>query len=221
MGASVQFVGKNAVIKAFDKIDNPRWSLWPNSKDMLASHSDSDTADSQRELEDWLEMIRGNTTGIFTLKFYDKGVKEIKPSTPNNYAFNFRLKEDESMSGAPGGGSIDRFLDKLTERFDKLDKRMDEIEKGDDEEPIKPWERALENPIIMAGIGKLFNLDLKGIGTAEKISGVPVDPIDKSIDTLTKNDPDFPNHIGKLAQLSETNPKQFKFLIGMLDQMKI
>ena len=222
MGASVQFVGKAAVLKAFEKMEYSRWSLWSNSKDMTISHSGADMPDSSRELEEWLNMLRSNTTGIFTLRLYDKSVKEIKPSTPHVYAINFRMTSDEEqrMSGAPGGGSLDRFLDKMEQRFDTMEKRMKEIEKDDGEEPIKPWERMLENPVIMAGLGKMFGLDLKNIQDA-KISGVPQGNLEDYIATLKRNDPDFETHMYKLATLSEGNKKQFNFLLSMLDQMKV
>lgn len=222
MGASVQFVGKAAVLKAFEKLDYSRWSLWPNSKDMLVSHNGADMVDSARELDEWLNMVRTNTTGIFTLKLYDKSVKDIKPSTPNVYAINFRMttEDEQRISGAPGGTSLDRYFDKLDQRFEAMEKRFKELEEGEDEEPIKPWERMLENPVIMAGLGKMFGLDLKNSPEA-KISGVPAGGLDETLAILRENDPEIEAHLYKLAMLSRNNPKQFTFLIGMLDQMKV
>lgn len=221
MGASVQFVGREAVLKAFRKMELPRWSLWPNSKDMLTSCVEADMADSERELDDWLTMIRGNTTGIFTLRLYDKSVKDIKPSTPHVYALNFRLSEDEARMGSAGGGGVPYGMEKLfgdmAARMEKIDKRLAEIEKEETEEPLAPWERMLENPVIMAGIGKVFNLDLSKVQVAEAVSGVPGQEAEDPVEILKRLDPDFGRRMAKLARIAISDLKKYKFFASMLD----
>ena len=219
MGASVQFVGSKPVIKAFEKMECPRWSIWTNSKDMLISCVEDNMADSTRELEEWLAMIRGNTTGIFTLKLYSKGVKEIKPSTPHEYAFNFRLSAEQemgSMGGTPYG--MEKFFDTLTERFNKLDERMKKIEHEPEEEPLAAWERALEHPVVMAGISKFLNIDASKFQVAEAVSGVPgQNGAEDTLEELRKLDPDIDKRLDKLLRIARKDIKKYKFFGSMLD----
>lgn len=219
MGASVQFVGREAVIRAFNKMKLPKWSLWQNSRDMVTSYNDNDETDSERELEEWLNMFRGNTTGIFTLKLYDKAVKDIKPTTPHQYAINFRLSDEQEnarMNGVPYG--MDKLIDTMTTRFDKMDQRLKELEQDPGEEPLAPWERALENPVIMAGIGKIFNIDPSKFQVAESVSGVPHEDSDESpIEILRRLDPEIDKRLAKLARIATKDLKKYKFFGTMLD----
>lgn len=218
MGAAVQFVGSKPVIRAFEKMDCPRWSIWTTSKDMLISCNMDDMADSTRELEEWLGMIRGNTTGIFTLKLYSKGVKEIKPSTPHDYAFNFRMSQEETertMSGVPYG--MEKVIETMTARFEKLDERFKKLEENQ-EEPLAPWERALEHPVVMAGISKFLNIDASKFQVAESVSGVPGQSDDgDTLEELRKLDPDIDKRLEKLLRIARKDLKKYKFFGTLLD----
>lgn len=234
MGAAVQFVGRAAVLKAFEKYDCLKWSLANGvSRNLITAYEGDDDTESRTELEDWLTMIRGNTTGMFTLRFYEKGTRTIRPETKEIRSFIFRLAEDlpyqvPQLAGMGGVDAIDRLFTKLSDRMDQMDKKIDakigEIEKKDDPEKLETWEKLLDHPVVMAGVGKLFNIDVQGIlSESAKLSGIPQEQTDveTSVNIMRRTCPDIDIHLAKLARLSEKNPQLFKALIGQLNTIAV
>lgn len=226
MGVSVQFVGRESVLKAFEKMNSAKWALF-TGKAMNFSYAGDSETESRSELEDWLTIIRGNTTGIFTLKFYDESVKTIRPATEEIGSFNFRLSEEQPyqspmLGGMNGMGAVERLFEKLNTRMDEFDKTVKKLEKPE-EDKLETWEKLLDHPVVMAGIGKMFDLDINGlVQEAAKLSGVPGDSnINETIDRLRKYDPDIDRHLYKLSMIAEKKNAQFKTLLGLLEQIAV
>lgn len=235
MGVAVQFVGLKQVMAAFNKKGTVNWSLW-SGKEMITAYEGTDATESESELEDWLKMFRNNTTAQYVLKFYAKGTKQIKPSTEHSSVINFRLYEEEDRVGGGSNsigsvvGAVETMMSKMMDRFEANQKQVMELMKKEpDDERLQTWERMLDHPVVMAGLGKMFGLDMNGLlAQAEKISGVPgsqpaagTDELDEIIDKLMGHDPQFLQHMQKLLLIAERKPAQLKFLLGMLDSMQV
>lgn len=229
MGAAVQFVGKNAVTMAFEKRSITKWALL-SGKSIMVAYEGSDDEESGKEFDEWLTMMRGNTTAIYTVRFYDKSVKTIRPDTAEVGSFNFRLSEETpyqggQMNGAGVTDSMERFFNKLTSRLDEMDKKIAGISlPKEDPEKMETWEKLLEHPVVMAGVAKIFDIDIQGILTdSAKLSGIPGEPVelDTVMEGLRKHNPKIEQHLKKLLQIAERKPQQFQMLISMLDKMAI
>lgn len=228
MGTSVHFVGKAAVKKAFGKYDTHKWSLWCG-KSMMIAYDGGDETESESEFDDWIEMIRGNTTAVYTCKFYEKSVKAIRIDTKEIGSFNFRIATEEmqTQSFAAGNNAIvERLMEKFGDRLDKMDQKIGAIAKPD-EERTEAWERALDHPIVMGAIAKAFNIDVVSMLNAANaapggaaMAGVPPE-VEETIDELRKHDPHIDAHLDKLLRIAQKKPANFKTLIGLLDTMTI
>ncbi len=231
MGAAVQFIGKKAVMMAFEKRDAVKWALLCG-KSILFAYEGSDDAESRQEFDEWMTMMRGNTTAIYTVRFYDKSVKTIRPATEEVGSFNFRLSEEQEYSGNAHMGAVgnsfmtqmEGFFTKMNARMDEMDKKIAGIPKPEDSDKMETWEKLLDNPIVMAGVAKVFDIDVTGIlEQSAKLSGVPGESGDvmETVDGLREHDPKIDAHLQKLLQIAKKKPQQFKTLIGMLDSMPI
>lgn len=219
---TVQFVGKDQTLHAFDKWDTVNWSFWQGTQMLFAYEGDNAT-ESRNELEDWIQIMSKGTNAIYTLKFY-KNRQEIKPATKEDGSFNFRLYiESMQNSGAPGTvGSV--FGESETIRLLREDiaeiKKQFLLHKKEDPEKLETWEKILDHPVTMAAIGKFLGLDVKGFEEATaKLNGVPGYSIKESITILEQSDSKLEEHLYKLAVISQKKPANFKTLMGMLDQM--
>jgi hypothetical protein len=119
MGASIQFRGSKAVIKAFENYqDAQAWAIF-QAKNLLFKGSGSD------ELESVLKMLEPyGSEAIYQLKVYEEidEPKRIKEKTECDGSFAFKLGSEELF----GGGSA--YVRGLEERIKKMEGEKDEEE---------------------------------------------------------------------------------------------
>jgi hypothetical protein len=229
---TVQFTGKQQVMKAFEKTDVINWSYW-QGKQMLFAYEGDDPAESSSELQEWLGLMSKSTNATYTLKFYrdHRTDAEILPSTRESSSFNFRLYEPEQENyGRPGTvgatfGNNDAVLAEIQKLTGEINAIKTKVNGVPAEEPLQWWERLLDTPFAAPLIGKLFNIDMSGVNSGgaaagAKMAGVPgTYDIDAILDALEAADPKFEEHMWKLQQLHIKDPGKFKMILGILDQM--
>jgi hypothetical protein len=198
-------------------------------------------------LRSYLEAIYQGSTALYTLKTYDEiGTEKIRPSTEYDTAFNFKLGGPVEMGG--GGYGMGRVspvmaeIAKLNARFDAL--TAEDSEEDDDPETLQDvaigllnepekLRDTLENIKGLVDIGRaLFGFSpvatvpgsLGAVTRAGETNGSrsaedKYRDLEVALNTLEKYDPDLVGHLTKLAGLAESNPAQFKSLLGILEKL--
>jgi hypothetical protein len=228
-GTSVQFVGLQEIMKAFDNAGVINWSVW-QGKNPNFYYGGDDENESRQELEGWLKMIaKRSNQAIYTLKFFEdwKGGK-IPKTAQEDFAFNFRVLDEFDEQTGMQIYKADR-SNAVVEEIRLMRAELKEIKEkaavpgkiGNTEEPLETWEKILDHPITMGLVGKIFGIDMAGIAAMDgKLSGVPGDGnIDEIIEKLWVYDNALDTHLYKLLQIAEKNPGQFKMFLAMLDKM--
>lgn len=222
--ASVQFYGAEKIIEAAANRKCCRWAIFCGSQFLFKYEGESDQ-ESQDFLSQVLESIE-HSSAVYTIKFYEDAVK-IKDKTPHDGSFNFRLiGEDERMQKQAVYQTGSRaVIDKL----EAIEARLNAIDEAEEEEP------AGISGVLMGllqepeKLGALINIgkSLLGMGPTYtqqpvRVAGTPGgedEKLSKAIETLKRNDPKIADHLGKLADISETDKATFKYLLSMLDKM--
>lgn len=233
-GTSVQFVGINEVMKAYDNKDCVKWSVC-QGKALNFHYSGDDKDESREDLNKWLKMIGSRTNqAIYTLKFYEDHRGKINAGTPEDCSFNFRIYDPEEdyaparIGNGPAGNrntGVELILEEFKEMRKEVNLLREEVKKpaqiGNAEEPLETWEKILDHPITMAAIGKIFGLDVGSMMALDgKISGIGADEnINDIVQELWAYDKRLNEHLYKLLQIAKTNPNNFALLLGMLDKM--
>jgi hypothetical protein len=245
MGTAVQFRGIPAILSAYDMRGAEVWAVFVNKDlsmkgtghdelksylEMMAKHG-SDAIYILKVYEDLddpkLVKDRTPADGAFGFKLheYDGAMGSVSGAYQERLKLEERIKkleagdEDEDKSI---GGRIGNALLGLLEEPTQLVELIGAI-------------RGMMQPAapVPAMIGNVMQYaPAKAVQTprpAEQIQTPPVQSqvmtddekilrLQKSLDTLEKNDPNVIPHLEKLAKMSEEDPATFKFLISMLDK---
>jgi len=172
-------------------------------------------------LAEFIKTLWQESTAVYTLNFYECEVDGVKPNTPNDGSFNFRLNEPEgSTRGISGNNSL--ILSELNALKLKFEQWENEEDEPDSNEPDM-WDRInglLEKPAIVGLINKLSGMNLQ---PTAKIGTVPTEEnnseIESAIAVLKTKDPFLGRHLTKLATMATTNPANFQFLLSTLDSL--
>jgi hypothetical protein len=150
MSVAVQFIGVDAVIKAFEYKKTPAWSIF-QGRSLLHKHEGKDIEESADTLQEFLEMISTGSTAIYTLKVYEN-VEKITEKTGCDGSFNFRLVNEDTRQKT--NEYFDNGRSKLLERLEAIEEKL-----NDDDEPEAPQSAlgALGN-ILLADPSKLPQL---------------------------------------------------------------
>ena len=214
--ANVHFWGVESVLNAYDQRGVETWAV-VQSKQML------NKGDSREDLEKYLKSLWQDSTAIFVLNFYECDVDTVKPTTPNDGSFNFKLSLQNHNAGVGGSESL------ILSELNALKLKFAEWE-NEDLEPDEPdpdlWERInglLEKPAIVGLINKITGLNVQPIA---KVGNVPPGEndseenlINRAIGILKVKDPFLGKHLMKLANMATTNPTNFQFLLSTLDSL--
>lgn len=227
--ASVHFKGIDNVLNAYEARKVPAWSLWQGSQ-FLFKYEGTDISEGANALNEILDRLAESSNAIYTLKVYEEltGGK-IKDKTPHDGSFNFKLNLDGQEITTNQYSTL-RNQNAILEKLEALEQRMNEREEEGEEEPQSKLGligEILNDPgisqIVQPLIAKFF-----GLGTAtpqmpmRSISGISDDDrstLNEALKILEKADPKLPEHLMKLAQLSQESPDSFKFLLNTLDGM--
>lgn len=222
--ASVQFFGINAVLQAAENRGCPKWAIFQGKQFLFKCE-----LDTLEESIDFLGQILENleqSTAVYTICFYEDAEK-IKANTPHDGSFNFRTisETDRQNISAKYESGKNAIFDKLQAIEDRL--IMLEQEPEDEEEEsgtingiVKGFLTEPDKLLQLIEVGK----SLLGIGTRNRqaaMAGIPeqanADTISKAVALLSQADPNFAEHIQKLAKLATEQPALFKQLIKMLE----
>lgn len=216
--ATVQFIGKDSVVDAYNDLNGVSWGLYVGAKPvMYGSGGDS--------LEEWLDRFDpAGSTGVYTLRVYDCGLP-VKPGTDYLAAFNFKLSDPYHGAGISGNTS------KLLDRIGELEERLEGKDKdGDIMDHIIGWFKDPEKLETAVGaIKQLFGQpgahSEPGQIPQQTMSGFKVTNdtdaneeklirLSAVLDKLEGRDPKLLEHLEKLSKLDALT---FNLVISKLD----
>lgn len=244
MAVAVQFWGIDAVMQAFESRQVPAWSLWQGRDYLFKGIGDGDL----RAVLDTLKNSFNDP--IYTLKVYEEisDPIKIKDKTPHDGCFNFKLNNPMHLDGVGYVSPNSNF--QLAKKVEELEKRLLErdMQEGDEEEESETIGQVIQDEVIgvirdpnrllqwMEVIKGLFNPNQPAaprtalpatVGNVMNETALTAEEKEKqadrlliAIDALEKADPNIVEHLEKLAEIATKNPKQFKFLISMLETLK-
>lgn len=223
--SSVQFYGPDAVLMAAENRNVPNWAIF-QGKQFLFKYEGGNMDESLQYLESILSSLQVSAA-VYTICFYEDAEK-IKQNTPHDGSFNFKtISESEKEQRQQ---AYQNHSSAIMQKLDAIETRLSIIEEEDSEEEEE--ETGGINGIIAGLLNdpdkilQLINVgkSLLGIGSATRptaVAGVPVndetEKINQAIESLKQSDPDFANHIDKLATIAKEQPKFFNQLIKMLE----
>lgn len=221
MAISIQFIGVENVLNAFNSRGAEFWSLW-QGKQFLFKGVGAD--DLQTVLD---SLINSGTVAIYTLKVYDdvNDLSELKSKTECDGSFNFRINEIENKPVALNTEPLYR----IAARLDEIEEKISGIETNDSDIEVKENNivgSILGNPAVAALIPllleKLINYLSTDKTTSEKknlimnnektvLNGINI------VEQLKIFDSDIENHLKVLLKIAQTRPDFFKVLIQNLE----
>lgn len=215
--AGVQYFGSESVVKAYLQREVGSFAVF-QGKEMIFAHVCEDCEEGKEKLLEFVTGLWKGTTAVYSLKIY-RDVETITKTSQDCGSFNFKLHEWEGSGN--GSGNDNLILSKLA----ALEARLNDEEEGEEEnEPADQWDKIgalLEKPVVIAGINKLFGID---ISQPAKVGAIP--PTDENEKLITQavailktKDPNLGNHLMKLAGIAESKPANFKFLLQTLESM--
>jgi hypothetical protein len=212
--ANVHFWGVENVLKAYDQRGVESWAV-VQSKQLL------NKGDNREDLATYLKTLWQDSTAVFTLNFYERDVDSVKPTTPNDGSFNFKLNLQNHGSNVGGNDSL--VLSELNAMKLKFAEWESDEDNDEDPEPdmLERISGLLEKPAIIGLINKFTGLNMQPIG---KVGNVPPGEnndreIETAIAVLKTKDPYLGKHLTKLATMATTNPANFQFLLSTLDSL--
>lgn len=245
--ASVQFRSAADVLKAFENVKCPAWSLWDGKRFMFKGTG----AD---ELESFLDLMNENgaSNAIYSLAYYDKSQTAggINSKTPFDGSFNFRLNSDEMEVN---NGQYKDFVRQsalvskvngLETKFDKLIELMSNDQHEPQENKLGIVGEILQHPAIapilpgiiqaitdkflfQTGQGsppapepnrQLYPAPARVAGIGNVLEQEPT--LERAVAILLQYDKKLAEHLNKLALLAQRDPVTFNYIMGQLEQMK-
>lgn len=219
---SIQFIGKEAVLAAFNELDAESWGLFDGKTPILFGEGSDN-------LETWLDRFAvAGSTAQYTLRVYETALP-VKTNTDFIASFKFRLSDPYQGAGISGNTT------KLLERIGELEKRIDEGDgEGEDimdhiigwfKEPEKletvigafknllggqsaPGSVPVQNAQAMAGYKVMSEDNTQAEEKLEKLAGI--------LDALEKRDPKLLEHLEKLSKLDALT---FNMVIQRVDAL--
>jgi len=213
--ATIQLIGCEQILAAFEKIGAEYWALFEGSKPLL-------TGSGAANLEEWLQMfLPSGSKGTYILRIYrDPEMEDCVAS------FNCKLSDIYEGAGIAGYGS------RVDARLAAIEKKMEGVGANDSMEEetfadvIMGW---LRDPVqlgqVIGAVNMLFGkgstsvIQPTTIGATEPPNQQDIERLAAILDRLHAKDPKLVEHLNKLATLAETKPDTFKFLISNLDAL--
>lgn len=236
---SIQFVGKDELLRGYDFADIDTWAIWQGSNLLLSG-------DGKEQLSQFLDMLKGSPGNcIYTLCLYTVAAESITKKTEPKVSYGFRLSPAAEQIGsfpnsrygsAPGADPIMQAL--YRKYSDKIVGMIESDFEGKAEKDPTAWEIIsghLQNPDLPqhlpAIIGAIKNLfgsvptmgNVVPMAPAAKVAGfvdtcTEADAVRLSIaiDQLEKADPKILEHLEKLAVLARDKPDVYKMALSFL-----
>lgn len=155
--SSCQFVGIDAILRAYTRRGVPAWSIWHN-KQFMFKYEGNDISEGEAVLTEHLEALR-NSVATYTLCVYeDIPGGKIKSKTENDGSFNFQLKPKD----AGDNYESNQLLREIRQAQIEQENRLAALEEGEEGEEV-------------TGIGKAIGMIKEVLtipGLSEIIAGI-------------------------------------------------
>lgn len=232
---SVQFKGKENVLRAFEMKKVCSWSLWCSTQLLHSCHA-KNMDEGLQELAAILDMYMIEPTpAVYTLRIHSpqslkKTENHLSDRTPFDGSFNFQLVTDQQLHPSSNGDSamLKMIYDKLTMQDERIRELEAEDEDGDDD-AIGQIQRVMQIPGVSEVVGALVGGLFGKANAPQAIAGIasPVNEVEKldeqkdgdqlyisesvvnSLAILMRNVPNFDEHLATLASASNKNPSGF------------
>jgi len=238
---SLQFLGIEDTLKAFEYRDVKVWSIFDGKRMIHKGAGETD-------LREFLEMIsRSGTAATYILKVYEDidDPKQVKSNTPDDGSFSFKLfgYESAGMGGIVPRHYGDPVQAKILERLGAIEQQING-EEGEEPDFIKSIGDAFIGMIQEPGkLGEFievikpifggpqpYNPMRAGIGNVKPVelpkqtnegglvlTEESLQRIGDAIEKIAVQDPKIVEHLEKLAAMAEKNPVKFRSTIGLFD----
>lgn len=243
-GNDAMFTGMPNIIAAYDRMDNPVYSVWVG-KDMLFSNNSEDKERAKSILVENLEAAMQNENrNLLKIKFHPKIEKTyITDKSPTVGTLYVRVAEwfNGLYGSTPGGEMImnrnsnsNNGAVLVLEKLAAIESRIaameaDEMEDDDSElsglgkiEAINETiSKICTNPLVMSLIDRIFKVQVQPeMSEASVLSGFPISKeLGETLSILAAADPKIEMDLKRLAIMSQKNPHQFNFLLKTLRTM--
>jgi hypothetical protein len=238
MAGSVQFRSSEAVLTAYENSNCPAWSLWQGGQ-LLFKFAGKTAEEAISALSNVLEMLGESSNAIYTLKVYeDLGKDKLKNNTPYDGSFNFRLNADSQelnqsqYRNYSGMKELQTQIAALSARLEAREAEGEEEgeEEDETERQLGKIGALLNNPVVQQLAGLLFrgtNLaPAPGPRAVASLGNVPPAPdqdqqINQALTILKEKDPKLGEHLTKLAQIAQSSPANFDYMLTLVEQITI
>lgn len=250
MAGSIQFFGRDAALSAFENSGADVWSFWQGGQllckgkgsEMLASFIDAIIEGGASNAI--------YTVKIYEDVDDPKKVKNNTP-IDGSFNFRLNAPEmsmsGQSMTRYSNYSALNQKIEELEKKLEGKEEDDDEEEKtigkviGDvvidaiqDPSKMMMWidmfknlfgnKTAASSPAPIRSIpyappAKVGNIQDPPAG--QELSQDQMQRVAAALDVLEKKDDRIADHLEKLARMAENNPQQFKFILSMLDTMKV
>lgn len=231
MAGSVQFKGRQKVIEAFENSGVECWYIFQHTQAMMKGKGAESFAA-------YIDMVCGGGDGIsnaiYTCRLYDdvKDYKKLKPNTPYDYSFNFRLNLDNMEITGGQYNSLKNYTD-LKAEMAEIKALLLETEPVEEEKPnqlgmigdiiANPAIAPIVPTLLTALVNKIFNTDIQPpTELSAAISGVHDEAaLQAAVHKLKKHDPNFTAHLVKLEAIAAKSKPIFDTFIKSLENWNV
>lgn len=245
MGASVQFYGKESVLTAASNLDCSAWAVFI-SRQLFMKCESLDMHESLDKLQQCLDMLsESNTQAVYCIKFFETDGQPIKineKTVCTGGSFNFKLIDPETHTAGIGNvASYSLQINELKKEFAQLKEKLEQTEPEEPETIGSMIMGAFKDPQqfdhlmnivnmgrVLLGMPPAQSQPMAAIGSAQPGQTNQAQPMTEAdedmmrerfanaVDVLGKADPQFLEHLEKLAVMAQKEPGKFKMLISML-----
>lgn len=220
--SAVQFRGKEAVLAAFEKRGCSAWSLW-SGKQFIHPCTANDNQEATQMLSEFLDMLEDSgSAATYTIKVYEDPTVKIREKDPCDGSFNFRFVTTQDPTY--GANGVNR---EIINRIAGIEQRMKEAPEQEETMVEKVAGYIENNPwaqqIVTSVLGGLLKQMGVALPPATALAGVPASSvthddqrISAAVELLKNKDPQFAEHLEKLAQVPD---QLYKILVTQLDQL--
>jgi hypothetical protein len=236
------FTGTDQVMNWYDtNAKKPYWSVTDAKNKILFQYSGTDETESRMLLDDNIRAAeRAGVNSILCLRIHPKVPKDgyFVSSSPEMVVTYFRPTEYDSatyypahsVGYMPGANNLESKLNALESKIAALTMQLETEALADDHEEDEPDDNFLsglmKNPNIQAMLMQsIQSLLMPKNVTVKHMAGVDQHPAEEiaedeklatALEILSRHDDQLSDDLMTLAQMAETNPGQFQFLIKML-----
>lgn len=241
MGVSVNFWGKDAVLKAYEYTGIPNWAIFCQ-RNLLTSYKAESIDDGAQALDQFFDMLKeSQSDGIYQLRMYE-GTDRITQKSEYHASFTFKLTDQPDQANA-----YQNTFNGISSRLQKIEERLSGAS-DEEEDEVPVWQQAIagivQKPEFQNFImGKVFAIAERFFGPhpATSVGAVPpaaapqpgeelpstaelynrLHPeerakMDAALQILMAGDPVIGTNLLKLAQLLQSSPKRYQMAATMI-----